>query len=632
MKRLANTSAAFLILVFVGGSKNKVELNGSNIRSRSTIPRQLQRRRDKFLFLVKAVAFKVSHKGRKVHKDHDLHAWVLLAAALATLSACAPLAEVRETSPKLGAQHGTQPQLQRAEQAIADGEELQRADPKKAVGFYLAAVESATSELGKNPNDRLALRDYDFALSRVFSVIRNAHLDPWTHPLGVPAPDGGEYVLSQRSNGNPRWKPQEFDLIPADELHMRGKFVVPRITRTGAGASLVAVRNEQAPEIQQRFVPPRIYFGVTAVAHFSGRKCEIEFIDPLAKETISISGRSLPSDADFSTPIALGLSREHPEKVGVPAMLDPGKFAGQERLIQLQPYDPRKIPVLFVHGLKSTPVTWTPMLNALLADPIARRNYQAWVFNYPTGFPIPYSALLLRRQLDALNKAFPGHRSVVLIGHSMGGVISRLMIADSRGDTFWRDFFGKPPAETKVSPSSMALLKEALIFKPRREVARVIFIATPHRGSVIAQGPIGRFASSLIRKPKEVLRLGPEIMQASVAQQEPGMMKLKRMPSSIDTLAPNDPFVKSMNTLPLAKDIPYHSIMGDRGRGDTPNSSDGAVPYWSSHVSGAKSEKIVSSDHNANQTPQGVAEVMRILKEHVAKAEPQRRKCTGDRD
>ena len=94
-------------------------------------------------------------------------------------------------------------------------------------------------------------------------------------------------------------------------------------------------------------------------------------------------------------------------------------------------------------------------------------------------------------------------------------------------------------------------------------------------------------------------------------------MKLKRTPNSIDTLSPNDPFVKIMNALPLAKGVPYHSIIGDRGRGDTPNSGDGVVPYWSSHVGGAKSEKIVPADHGANQNPKGIAEAVRILKEHI---------------
>jgi len=172
--------------------------------------------------------------------------------------------------------------------------------------------------------------------------------------------------------------------------------------------------------------------------------------------------------------------------------------------------------------------------------------------------------------------------------------------------------------QTGVSPEAKALLKGALIFNPQHDVARVIFISTPHRGSMIAQGPIGRIASSLVHKPLEFVRLGPEIMHTSVVKNDQGVTQLKRMPNSIDTLSPNDAFVKVMNTLPLARGVPYHSIIGDRGRGDTPNSSDGVVPYWSSHLDGAKSEKIVPSDHGANQNPEAIAEVIRILKEHIA--------------
>ena len=548
-------------------------------------------------------------------KRSQIH--ILLAAALAALGACAPLAKVNKTEPKLGAQYGRIAELRRAEQAIAGAQKLKRTDPKRAVGFYLCGLKAAVKELRKNPRDRLALRDYDFALSRVFSLVREAHLDPWMHPLNVPAPGGGEYVLTQRPPANRLWRPQEFDLIPADELNVRGKFVVPRVTRQGIGASLVAVRTQQAPSIRQRFVPPRIYLAVTALAYLSGRKYEIKFIDPLSVETASLSGRSLPSGADFTAPLALGLSRERPEKIGLPAMLDPERFANTARLTQVQPYDPQKIPLLFVHGLQGTPVTWVPMVNAIWADPVLRRNYQIWVFSYPSGYPIPYSASLLRRELDALNKTFPNHRQIVLVGHSMGGILSRLMITDSGGDKVWRYFFGKLPAQTKLSPESKALVKETLVFKRRRDVARVIFISTPHRGSLIAESPIGRIASSMIHKSVKFGRLSPEILQASVVQEDPGVMKLKRMPNSIDTLSPNDPFVKIMNALPLAKGVPYHSIIGDRGRGDTPNSSDGVVPYWSSHVGGAKSEQIVPSDHGANQNPKGIAEVIRILREHL---------------
>jgi pimeloyl-ACP methyl ester carboxylesterase len=545
-------------------------------------------------------------------------ACIVIIAALATLGGCAPLAEVRTTSPRLGTQYGTSAQLQRAAQQIASGQEVKRTHPDRAIGFYLAGVQSATSDLRKNLKDRIALRDYNFALSRVFSATRDAHLDAWTYPLHVPAPNGGEYLLTYRAIANRLWRPQDYDLVPADELDVRGKFVVPRVTREGIGAPLVAIRNPQAPTIRQSFVPPHIYAAATAVAQFDGRECEIKFVDPLATETIRVFGRSLPCAADFTAPVAVGLSREHPERTAVPAMMNPDRFADTVRLIRVQPYDPNKIPVLFVHGLQSTPVSWAPMVNAFWADPFLRRNYQVWVFSYPSGYPVPYSALLLRRQLDALNKAFPEHRPIVLVGHSMGGILSRLMISGSRGDKVWRYFFGTPPAQTKLSAKAKALLTEALIFKPERGVGRAIFISTPHRGSAIAQGPIGRLASGIMRRSIQLVMLSPEIFQASVVQErDPGVLKLKRMPNSVDTLSPNDAWVKITSTLPMEKGIPYHSIIGDRGRGDTPHSSDGVVPYWSSHIEGAESEKIVSSDHGANQNAEGIAEVIRILKEHV---------------
>src|SRR4030095_6217663 len=147
----------------------------------------------------------------------------------------------------------------------AEGDNLQRADPTRAIGFYLSGVESATSELRKDPNDRVALRDYDFALSRAFSVIHDAHLDPWTHPLPLPAPNGGQYLLTHRAIANRLWRPQDNELIPADELDVRGKFVVPRLTRDGAGAALVAVGRERAPQIRLPFTPPRVYTASTRV-------------------------------------------------------------------------------------------------------------------------------------------------------------------------------------------------------------------------------------------------------------------------------------------------------------------------------------------------------------------------------
>jgi len=270
--------------------------------------------------------------------------------------------------------------------------------------------------------------------------------------------------------------------------------------------------------------------------------------------------------------------------------------------------------VIFVHGLQETAASWTPMLDTLRNDPWIRGHYQFWFFSYPSGYPYPYSAALFRQDLDGIDRAFPNHKRVVLIGHSMGGMICRLMITDA-GDKIWRTFFATPPAKTPLASDTRKLLEESLVFNRRPDVQRVIFISTPHRGSKLASGWIGRIGAALVRTPRPFTSVYTSTKPLLVS--DPAARTLKRMPNSVDTLEPNDRFVQAVDKLPMTRGIPYHSIMGDRGRGDTPNSSDGVVPYWSSHLAGAQSELIVNSDHGAQYNPQAIREVARILKRNL---------------
>ena len=98
---------------------------------------------------------------------------------------------------------------------------------------------------------------------------------------------------------------------------------------------------------------------------------------------------------------------------------------------------------------------------------------------------------------------------------------------------------------------------------------------------------------------------------------DPAAAQMKRIPNSIDTLSPNNRFVVEIEKFPTVPGIPFHTIEGDRGRGDAPNSSDGVVPYWSSHMAGARSDLIVPSNHSAPRNPQAIAEVKRILRLHL---------------
>lgn len=513
--------------------------------------------------------------------------------------------------------------LAKVNQSIADGIAKERSHPQAALGKLLAAADDAVQQLERNAHDEAARDAYNFAVARVFETIRSAKLDPWTKPLRVPAP-GGDYVLTSRPPKRKVADPSLYEFTPADQFDVKGTYVTERTMKPGVGAPLVAVGKDMRQDAAQLFAPARTYYGVTAVLHFEpgrdatgARRVIVAFEDPLAVETTSLDGGKFPLAADFTVPLAVMLARENPKKLEIARVLRPEKYAATAHIVRLQPYDPNKTVVIVTHGLMDSPATWTPMINSLRGDPFIRQHYQFWFYSYPSGYPYPYSAAILREQLDAVEKRFPLRKPIVLIGHSMGSLISRLMITDS-GDKLWMGTFGKPPSQTHFSPQTQKMLEEALIFKHRPEVGRVIFISGPHRGAEMATGWVGRLASRLIKAPVTFLKISSEISQSMA--QDSTVLRLNSVPNSVDTLAPNNRFVKLINTVPLTPGIPYHSIIGDRGKGGNkdhtpPESTDGIVPYWSSHLEGAQSELVVPSNHSAHQNPQAIAEVRRILRE-----------------
>src|SRR5207248_3802880 len=377
------------------------------------------------------------------------------------------------------------------------------------------------------------------------------------------------------------------------------------------GAPLVAKRELTAQQASAFFTPPYIYYSVTATAQFEGSRCIISINDPLAAESVRVDGHSYPLAADFTASYAMLLAREKPQKLGLVRLLRPQEYAATARVARMEPYNPNKTVVLVVHGLMDTPATWVPLINDLRSDKYIRHNYQFWFYSYPSGYPYPYSALILRQELNAIEKKFPLRKKMVVIGHSMGGCISRTLITDT-GNKLWIEAFVRPPAEIEMPAQSKHLLEEAIILKHRPEIGRVIFMSTPHRGSDLASNWIGRIGSMLVKTPSKLITIGRTIREA--ATPDPAALQLKRFPNSVDTLAPNNRFVVAINKVPITPGIPYYSIVGDRGRGDTPNSSDGVVAYWSSHLDAARSEFIAPCNHSSPLNPQAIAEVHRILK------------------
>jgi pimeloyl-ACP methyl ester carboxylesterase len=545
------------------------------------------------------------------NKHFSITRFLQLVVALAACAAagCSTYSKVSERRPVYNAAAGGTGALESASAEIVKAQQLDRRDPLPALGEYITAAETASRQLQRNPQDEPAQQAYNFAVGRIIGTIRDAKIDPWSQSLRVPA-SGGEFVLTHKPDPRPQWNPALYTFTPADQFDIHGTYVTERTTRSGLGAPLVAVGREIDKDARANFSLSRIYYGVTAIARFENRRCVLSFHDPLAEETIQMGDHTYPLAADFTVPLAVMLASTDPKKYELARLLNPAKYAETASISRLQPYDPNKTVVLVIHGLMDSQATWTPMLNRLRGDADIRRNYQFWFYSYPSGYPYPYSASILRHELDGIEKRFPLRKKMVVIGHSMGGCISRLLITDT-DEKLWMKIFNKPPEQVPFSPQNRKLFTDALIFKHRSEVGRVIFISAPLRGSDLASNWLGRIGSSLVRAPSTLLSAGSSAIEFTTFQS--GDLKLKRIPNSVDTLAPNNRFVKAINTIPITPGIPYHTIMGDRGRGDAPNSSDGVVPYWSSHMDGAKSELIVPSGHPAHQNAQAIGEVNRIL-------------------
>jgi len=526
------------------------------------------------------------------------------------LAGCATYSEVTERQPSFTPIPAGRGELVSAESEITRALNQDRSKPLTALDEYLNAAMLAEQRLHHDPADPAAKRDYNFAVGRVLEIVREARLKPWAKPLTVPDARG-DFVLVHKPDPRPEWNPARYEWTPADQFDVGGKYVTERTVRDGIGAPMVVVEREINKYARTNFAPSRAFYSVTAIAHFEGRRCELSFEDPLAVETVTVDGHTFPLAADFTVPLAVMLKQTDPKKFELARLLNPEKYARTAAIERLQPYDPEKTIVLVIHGLMDSQATWTPMINKLRGDPAIRQNYQFWFYSYPSGYPYPYSAAILRDELDALEKRFPARKPMIVIGHSMGGCISRLLVTDS-GDHLWMSTFGKPPEQVKLSPHVKEYFKEELFFQHREEIRSVIFIAAPLRGSNLASSWIGRIGAWLIRAPHLAAEASREMLHLTTIQEEE--LKPKRRSNSVDTLSPKSRFGKTINTLPITPTVTYHTIIGDRGRGDSPDSSDGFVAYWSSHMDGADSEFIAPCNHSAHQNPQAIEEVLRILK------------------
>jgi len=496
--------------------------------------------------------------------------------------------------------------------------------PEVQIARFIDAAAIAGAVLEKNPNDDQALKDYNFAAGRIFEVIHDSGVEPWKKPLICPGAEGN-WSFTITHNGKPEHNPSNFRILPADRFEFRGTLVKDRTMKRGLGAPMVIASKGFDPTKFDPFIQGKnVYYGVTEVLQFKGRSCTAAYMDPLATETVKFGSHTFPVAADFTAPLGLALAELKPRKAEIQRLFRPGEFVSNTRLARFQPYDPKKIPILCIHGLGDSQATWAPMIEALRGDATIRQNYQIWFFSYPTGYPYPIMAEVLRKKLDAINAYYSGHKRMVVIGHSMGGMIARELITDS-GMKIWNAYYDLPPSKLPLPPEAKDTIVNSLIFKHRPEVSRVIYASASHRGADLATNFLGRLGAKIIASTADILGGKDEEVEAvSLSKSDSAGAQLKRMPNSIDALKPGNRFVTTMDELKPVKGVPYNSIIGDRGKGGNldrtpPVSTDGIVPYWSSHLDGAESEVIVPSGHWSNQHPAAIAEIKRILYKHLGK-------------
>jgi pimeloyl-ACP methyl ester carboxylesterase len=282
----------------------------------------------------------------------------------------------------------------------------------------------------------------------------------------------------------------------------------------------------------------------------------------------------------------------------------------------LSPYTRGKVPVVFIHGLWSNPASWHRMIATLESDPLIKDRYQFWTFGYSTGDPIPYSAHLLRRDLDEARRKLDPDRSdaafdrMVIVGHSMGGLLTKMMAVDA-GDHLWRVVSERPFGELQGEKEDLDLFRNGLLFGARPEVRRVVYIATPHRGSHLDRGPLQHVGTRLVRIP-DPLRAAHHRL---VARNEPSFFRghfRKAVPSSIDELEWGSPILTGLAGLTSAPALKVHSIIAVRPGSPPEDRTDGLVSYDSAQVDAVASEKVVATGHLCQDHP----EVRRILAEH----------------
>jgi pimeloyl-ACP methyl ester carboxylesterase len=431
------------------------------------------------------------------------------------------------------------------------------------------------------------------------------------------------------------WKMEDFEKFEAaDKYAVRGMSV--RNRNPGIGLPLIGIKKASKTANSQA-VPVTAFLRIQGdLASLGAGKATatLELYSTQDTSTVPLNNREPPLETDITTPLAYQLEGADVWDFGIRAFLGKEVKKLPDSLYLRDPYRPGKIPVVFVHGTASSPVWWAEMFNTLSSDPLIRQKYQFWFFIYSSSKPIASSAAELR---DALREKIASLdpegkdaalQQMVVIGHSQGGLLTKMSVIKS-GDALWRSISDKSIEDLDTPPEMKSLLRKWAIIEPLPFVTRVVYIATPFRGSFQAKGWVRNIIQRIVSIPIGILALPYDVVAGNpnVVGDLFRQMKLpfevgNKIPSSVDGMSPSNPMLQTLAKMPVAPGVKAHSIIAIDGDDEPPKGDDGVVEYQSARQEGVESEYIVRSGHSCQGHPLTIEEVRRILLEHLKSVSP----------
>ena len=312
----------------------------------------------------------------------------------------------------------------------------------------------------------------------------------------------------------------------------------------------------------------------------SSRQLDIHLYNPYQTETVNILNDNYPLAANFSAGYGMWLAENQLDSVGYLNLITRQPDARLPKLFMLEPYDPDKRVIIMLHGLASSPATWVNLTNDILNDDKLRDNYQVWQIFYPTNLPILENRYQIQRlitsayeQTDPTGKNRASQNSVI-ISHSMGAVIARMMLSDNN----LVDDLDRLDDQDILSSSEKRQIRDALKesfgekeLKKRFElqslpqVDTAVFLSAPFRGTDYADRWFTRALRRIVYLPVGLVKtvtdnLATIATQGDLAQNPLGALYLQNGASQ---LSDKSSFIELTKDLTINSRVTYHSIIAN---------------------------------------------------------------------